>query len=122
MYLDVALSLVCLPWILAYMVSGQSYDHQLAAGGGLPWPRRSLPVLLAFPLLSIGWLCVMISTMDLVVINIYLYVVPLVVVHLVAALLQTVSLLVAGSLLTASIRDMSAHSVFQKRSFGSFIS
>jgi hypothetical protein len=121
MYLAVALSLICLPWILAYMVSGQPYGHQLAAGGGLPWPRRSLPVILAFPLLSTGLLCVLISTTDLVVINVYLFVVPLVAVHLVAALLQTVSLLVAGSLLTASIRDMSAHSVFQS-GFGSFIS
>jgi hypothetical protein len=109
MYLDVGLSLVCLPWILAHMVSGLPYaDLVIGDGSGLPWPQRSLPVILAAPLLPAGLLCLLAPTASVMYVNAFVYIGPMFMVHLLATLLQTLSLLVAGSLITASIRDMSA--------------
>ena len=69
------------------------------------WPNRSVPILLALPLLPLGHLCVFLSIMSIIQMNLFLYCIPMLMAHIMAAVLQTVSLLVTGSLLTASIRE-----------------
>jgi hypothetical protein len=72
----------------------------------LPWPQRAFPLLLAAPLLPIALLPVILLAGNLVYVNYALYIGPMLVSHVLAALLQTASLLVTSSLLTASIRDI----------------
>ena len=71
----------------------------------LLWPNRSVPILLALPLLPLGHLCVFLAIMSIIQMNLFLYCIPMLMAHIMAAVLQTVSLLVTGSLLTASIRE-----------------
>jgi hypothetical protein len=105
MYLNVFLSLVCLPWILAHIVDGMPCGKQSMPC--LPWPRRSLPVLLAAPLLPLGLLTLLLPASHLVhTVHYALYIGPNLFTHVLAALLQTVSVLLTSSLLTASIRDI----------------
>jgi hypothetical protein len=106
MYLNVFLSLVCLPWILAHLVDGMPCGKQ-SMPSYLPWPRRSLPVLLAAPLLPLGLLTLLVPASHLVhTVHYALYIGPNLFTHVLAALLQTVSVLLTSSLLTASIRDI----------------
>jgi hypothetical protein len=105
MYLNVFLSLVCLPWILAHIVDSMPCGKQSMPY--LPWPRRSLPVLLAAPLLPLGLLTLLVPASHLVhTVHYALYIGPTLFVHVLAALLQTVSVLLTSSLLTASIREI----------------
>ena len=104
MYLNVALSFICLPWILANLFDDL---HHMS---NLPWPNRNIPVLIAAPLIPIGLLFMLIASSEVINMSYAIYLPPMLFVHLLSALLQTASILLTSSLLTASIRDIFKYS------------
>jgi hypothetical protein len=124
-YVNVPFHLILIPWILANMLStcgsdssnnggnpgqeNRSYINSTLINRGfillLPWPQRYISLLLAFPLVPSGFTCMFAVIKELVKMNTFFYLFPMGTMHIMAAVLQTMSLMVAGSLLTKSIRD-----------------